>query len=94
MKVIINSCYGGFSLSDVAMEEIKKLNPELGSLYCRDDNLRTDPIVISVVERLGKKANGEFAKLEIIEIPFEDSEGWYIDEYDGMETIRENHRSW
>lgn len=94
MKIIINSCYGGFGLSDKAMKEIAKLDSQLGSLYNRDNKLRTNPIVISVVEKLGKEANGMCAELEIIEIPFENEDGWYIDEYDGIETIRENHRSW
>ena len=53
---------------------------------------RTDPILIEVVETLGEKANGEHAKLEIVEIP--DGIEWHIDEYDGIESVHENHRSW
>lgn len=94
MKIIINSCYGGFGLSNKAMKEIKKLNPELGTLYSGDYKLRSNPIVISVVEKLGKEANGDCADLQIIEIPFENEDGWHIDEYDGIETIHENHRTW
>lgn len=94
MKVIINSCYGGFSLSEKAMGEIKKIDSDLGSLYYRDYQLRTNPIAISIVEKLGEAANGACAKLEIVEIPFTDEDGWHIHEYDGMESIHENHRSW
>jgi hypothetical protein len=46
------------------------------------------------VEELGKEADGTHAELSIVEIPFDDLEGWYIHDYDGRETIEENHRSW
>lgn len=58
-----------------------------------DGNLeRTDPILIQVVEELGKEADGPCAELEIVEIP--DDVDWEIDEYDGWESIHEKHRSW
>jgi hypothetical protein len=62
-----------------------------GHFYDKDLE-RNDPILAEVVEELGEKANGPFAKLEIIEIP--DDVDFYIDEYDGLESIHESHRSW
>jgi len=56
------------------------------------DVSRNDPDLIAVVEMLGEKANGQCAKLEIIEIP--DGVDWEINEYDGMESVHEKHRSW
>jgi hypothetical protein len=53
---------------------------------------RTDPDVVRVVEEMGEKANAELAKLKVIEIP--DGVQWEIDEYDGIETVREVHQSW
>lgn len=53
---------------------------------------RTNPLLIQVIEELGEEANGRFAKIDIIEIP-NDVE-WEIDEYDGIETVHEVHRSW
>lgn len=53
---------------------------------------RDDPDLISIVEKLGEKANDYCSKLEIIEIP--DDVEWEIDEYDGWESIHEKHRSW
>ena len=53
---------------------------------------RTDTNLIRVVEELGEKANGQCAELEIIEIP--DGVDYEIDEYDGVESIHERHRSW
>ena len=53
---------------------------------------RDDPILVRVVEELGEKANGECAELDVTEIP--DGVVWEIDNYDGWETVHENHRSW
>ena len=53
---------------------------------------REDPDLVAVVEKLGEKANDRYAKLAIIEIP--DDIDYYIDDYDGIETVHERHRSW
>jgi len=54
---------------------------------------RTDPILISAIETLGpRKAGGRYAELKIVEIP--DGISWYIEDYDGRETIHEDHRIW
>jgi hypothetical protein len=53
---------------------------------------RSDPILIEVIKELGDKANGWAAKLQIVEIP--DGIDWYMDDYDGIESIHENHQSW
>jgi hypothetical protein len=45
---------------------------------------RHDPILVQVVEELGKKANGEYAKLAIAEV----SGPYRIDEYDGYESVK------
>lgn len=55
---------------------------------------RAHPLLVRVVEELGRKANGMFAELGVVDIPFDSNEGWEIDEYDGIETIEECHRSW
>ena len=53
---------------------------------------RDDPALISVVNRLGSKANGNYASIKIVEIP-PDVE-WFIAEYDGKEWVAEKHRTW
>ena len=53
---------------------------------------RTDPALVQTVKELGKKANGKFAKLVIVEVP--DGVKWEIRYNDGMETIHEKHRTW
>lgn len=92
MKVVINTCYGGFGLSDMAMEEYcsrKGLNKdEIGSW----DIPRDDPILIEIVERMGRDADGDFSQLKVLDIP--DGVDWYIDDYDGAEWVAERHRTW
>lgn len=154
MKVVINKCYGGFSLSAKAVKRMAELNgkecyfftsamsippkftpvsiEEIGNsmfwialsipnpedflysekswhdmtmeeraafnkkfkdidLDCRPEN-RSDPVLIQTVEELGGEANGACAKLSIVEIP--DNVEYEIDEYGGIETVHEKHRSW
>lgn len=47
---------------------------------------RTDPVLIEVVKKLGKRANDNSAELVIISIP--DGCQYLIDDYDGMESIQ------
>ncbi len=53
---------------------------------------RTNHWLIQVVEEMGKEANGPFAELKIVKIP--NNVEFEIDEYDGIESIHEVHRSW
>lgn len=64
-----------------------KLNDEEYNKYCLylSSEYRFDKTLIEVVEELGEKANGNFAELEVVEIP--DNSFYKIDEYDGVETI-------
>lgn len=118
MKVAINRCFGGFSLSEKAFELLlaKKGIPfekqysgsklvgneyfvagHLGQKehyisdyeYCEN---RSDPDLIAVIEELGREANGWAADLVVVDIP--DDVKWHIHEYDGIEYVAENHRTW
>ena len=153
MKVVINKCYGGFSLSKKAVARLAELqgrkayffthepgninkhipvtvesdeglffsafdipNPdeviaepenwhqlsqqekeahnklyETHSLSSRDYE-RHDPLLVQVVEELGKEANGPCASLKIVEVP--DNVEWEIDDYDGQEHIAQKHATW
>lgn len=61
------------------------------TLY-ESDIERDDEHLVQVVEEMGEAANGDYAELSVVEIP--DDVQWQIDEYDGMETVEEAHRSW
>lgn len=102
MKIVINKCYGGFSLSRAALHELRRMGnahalseTDIGERYsdsfCRDIP-RDDPQLIDLVTRMGIAANGECAALEVVEIP--DGVEWTIEEYDGREWIAEVHRTW
>jgi len=84
-KIVINACHGGFGLSKKAFEFLE-CSARTYSLS------RDDPKLIECVETLGKDANGDFAKLVIIEIP--DGIEWQIEEYDGSEWVSGKHRAW
>lgn len=139
MKVVINQCFGGFSLSEEAIDlyltrkgidfwkehgryssltgpsyyrcppehylqlqaeaRNKNASPdryrEINELYISTHDVeRWDPVLVQIVEELGEASWGSCARLGIVDIPFEDGEGWHIDEYDGNETIHEDHRTW
>ena len=53
---------------------------------------RTDPALIEVVEQLGDLANTRHTRLKIVEVP--DDVKWYIEDYDGIEEVHEEHRKW
>lgn len=106
MKVVINSCYGGFGLSKdailwlaergnkLAIEELKEGNNGFG-IYGYDfsnDEMRNNEDLIHVVEFLGDDVNSNYSKLKIVEIP--DDVEWTIEEYDGNEWVAEKHRTW
>jgi len=63
-----------------------------GRYYGNEIELRTNPLLIDVVERLGERAYGRLATLEIVEIP--DDEEFTIEDYDGREWVAGAHRTW
>ena len=89
MKIVINKCFGGFGLSQKAMEWMVSngCKAEWSGEISRDD-----PLLIKCVEKFGEAASGELSKLKVVEIP--DGISWHINDYDGMETIHEDHDVW
>ena len=92
MKVVINSCFGGFGLSDAALDEYKNREGITDPDFYYYDIPRDCPVLVAMVEEQGTAINGTFSDLKIVEIP--DGINWYIEEYDGREHIAERHRTW
>lgn len=140
MKIVINSYYGGFDLSEVGVLAYARhkgltLFPEdsghslLGKTYyikpadqraptlsteefyarsfeervasnvayraqvlCVNDIPRDDPALVATVEELGPESFGRCADLKVVEVP--DDVKWHIAEYDGLEHVAEDHRTW
>jgi hypothetical protein len=91
-RVVINTCYGGFGLSDCAIAEYKKLLGITDPSFYDRDIPRDDPYLVKIVRELGMAANGPHANLKIIEIPGDVL--WHVTEYDGNEWVAEDHRTW
>lgn len=89
MKIVINKCYGGFSLSE---EAYKYLGIPWDGYGFKYDDKRTDPKLVECVETLGNAASGVYAQLRVVEIP--DGIDWEIGDYDGVEWIAEKHEIW
>jgi len=54
--------------------------------------LRSHPDLVAVVEELGEAASRRWGDLVIVDIP--DDVQWHIEEYDGLEWVAEDHRTW
>lgn len=95
-KIAINTTWGGFHLSKVAVAECNTLGLTINEWGCSSDNRsivsRNDPILIQVIESLGDQASQCAGDIKLIEIP-DDVDDWYIMEYDGQESIHEG-RQW
>jgi hypothetical protein len=92
IKIVINNCHGGFGLSDEAHNRFRENKGITDPYHFAGDIPRDDPDLIRIVEEMGEEANGECAKLKIVEIP--DDVNWYVEEYDGCEWVAERHRTW
>ena len=88
VKIIYNACYGGFGLSEKAVNRYWEIKGEQEPQFWYERDVpRNDPVLAQVVEELGREADGECAKLRLYEIPA--GTKYYLDEYDGMEHIIE-----
>lgn len=89
VKVVINEAFGGFGLSAGPLERLRELGWD--GKYDRDIP-RNDARLVQTVEQMGVDANGGYADLQVIEIP--DGVAWHVHEYDGYESVHEDHRVW
>lgn len=102
-KIVINTTFGGFELSQKLLDEIgydEKSELSLSEFLKQDilnDNkyeYRANPKLIAAIEKIGleESANQPFSSLKIVEIP--DDVEWIIQNDDGREWVAEKHRRW
>ena len=89
-KIVINTCFGGFGLSEEAEAEYKERMGITDPDWYYYDLPRDCPVLVSMVEN--GPVNGQYADLKVVEIP--DDVNWFIYEYDGIEHVAERHRTW
>lgn len=99
-KTIINTSYGGYSISKEGVQYYNALCEQNGKstipltdlnnthgYYLDSYKYRQDPLLIKTVEDLKEKSWGKLAHLEIVDMDkFEQ-----IDEYDGNESLSYNY---
>ena len=79
MKLVINTCYGGFSIPD-------RFCKELGLADSYSSISRDDERLINLIERNGGFIEGFCSFLEVVEITDEATD-YEIFEYDGNEEV-------
>lgn len=84
VQVVVNTCYGGFSLN-VFGEDI--LQASGFNLRYVGDIPRNHPVLTSMVERFGQDVAGECSTLSVKTVDVPLGYTWRINEYDGKETV-------
>lgn len=87
-KVVINDCWGGFGLSEKALQWLRShgiTDEEALSNWDFGNIPRHDPLLIELVETLGEEANGRCANLRVVDIS--PSTRYRLNEYDGAESV-------
>ena len=107
-QIVVNDCYGGFSLSFLATTVMARSgHPEaIEELAATADAtpgdwhpfageiVRHDPRLVAAVQQLGDAASGSSAALRVVTI---DGDRYKIEEYDGSETVvepKDVNRDW
>lgn len=79
IKVVIHKAYGGFYSKELD-EELLKVNKDIHNIY------RADPDLVRIIEEFG------LLNYKIVHVP--ENVKWHIEEYDGIEWVAEDHRTW
>ena len=92
LEVMYNVEYGGYSFSKKALDEYNDIKSSADPNHITEKygfNIdRTDPVMISIVKKLGNEANNSFhSDIVIEEIPLIYKNYYEIKEYDGLEEI-------
>ena len=70
-KIVINNCHGGFGLSEEALK-LYKDREGIKTIDFWDNSIpRDSKTLVQIVQELGKKADGKYSELGIVEVPDE-----------------------
>ena len=93
IEILLNICYGGWNISEKAIELYKIRNPSY-NIIGNDFNYffnRHKPILVQIYKELGNDFDGKYSKTKIKKI-LKKYENYYdIDEYDGKECVKINY---
>ena len=88
IQYVFNDCYGGFGLSELAIQELIKIKKDKFYIY---ELNRWDEDLVNIVKKLGKDVNDTYSNLNIHNIPriYHDLNAVEITDNDGMERWTE-----
>lgn len=85
MKLVINSDFGGFSISREAEHWLLERGMTIEQISELEEHRnRANELFVQCVEELEERANGFCASLKVVEY---DEQPYYIEEYDGAEAV-------
>jgi hypothetical protein len=85
--IVVNNCFGGFTLSDWAIEQLATRGKEFVN-YCISNEERMDPDLLALVQNHPDKVSGSCSSLGIDYFETKYMGCIEIDEYDGSESIK------
>ena len=95
--VLYNACYGGFSISQFALDEFNRRNKLQNqdaihiSQYYNLENCRTNLLLIEIYQEFGEKFNRHYSEVQLEYIHSKYANFYEISEYDGLERIVINY---
>ena len=90
MKIVINRCYGGFTVSEDFLKEYNIPYTKTFFAHATESIERTDPRLIEYIETHGSEmASGPYSRLIVVNVP--KGTKYRITEYDGYEGIETEH---
>ena len=93
IEILVNICYGGWNISEKAIELYKLRNPNYNLTENEFDYYfnRDDPILVQIYKELGNDFDDKYSKTKIKKILKKYEYYYDIDEYDGKECVRINY---
>jgi hypothetical protein len=85
IQVLYNSCYGGWCISEKAMQLYTLRKTTNSNNYL---SKRNDPVLIQIYNELGNDFDeNKYSKTAISKIPKKYENYYFIYEYDGLESV-------